>query len=71
MGIPVPSQLTPDQVDACDRFSLIVFGSLLFDRAPSHNGRHGYGCEFCLPVLVELERAARPVRQPWELKEAA
>jgi hypothetical protein len=71
MGIPVPAGLTPEEVDDCDRFSLLVFGTLLFDREPSHNGRHGYGCEFCHSVLAELEQAARPVRQPWEAREAA
>lgn len=66
MGIPVPAGLTPDEIDACDRFSLKVWGKPLFDREPSHNGRHGHGCEFCAPVLAELEKPAQPVRQPWE-----
>lgn len=70
MGIPVPSGLTPEETDACDRFSLLVWGTLLFDRQPSHNGRHGYECEFCSPVLeqqrLDAERRLVPVRQPWQ-----
>lgn len=74
MGIPVPQRLTPEQADACERFSLAVWGVLLFDREPSHNGRHGYACPDCLPILAErdteLERV-RSIAQPWELREAA
>lgn len=70
MGIPVPAHLTPSQVDACERFSVIVWGRLLFDREPSHNGRHGYSCEYCLPLLARNEpRTAAP--QPWEMPQAA
>jgi hypothetical protein len=73
VGIPIPSGLTAEQIDSCERFSLAVFGSLMFDRSPSHNGRHGYACELCLPVLAErdaeLERV-RSIAQPWEAKAA-
>lgn len=70
MGIPVPAQLTPEQVDACDRFSVLVWGKLLFDREPSHNGRHGLLCEHCWPILAANERQP-PAPQPWELPQAA
>jgi hypothetical protein len=70
VGVPVPSRLTREQIIACERFSLAVFGAPMFDREPSHNGRHGYGCEHCLPLLrerdAELERV-HEIRQPWEL----
>jgi hypothetical protein len=75
MGIPVPSRMTPEEIDAADRFSLLVWGKVLFDREPSHNGRHGYTCEFCVSALEEQRVAAeerlQPVRQPWELRMAA
>lgn len=70
MGVPVPSRLTREQIHSCERFSLLVFGAPMFDASPSHNGRHGYGCEFCLPVLVERDAESERVnaiRQPWEL----
>ena len=70
MGIPVPSKLTPAETDACDRFSQAIWGKPLFDREPSHNGRHGLGCEYCLPVLVAQERV-EPAPQPWELRAVA
>ena len=74
MGIPVPSRLTADEIDACERFSLAVWGVVMFDREPSHNGRHGYGCEFCLDHLrerdAELERV-RAIPQPWDARAAA
>lgn len=74
MGIPIPRRMTREQIDAAERFSLAVFGAPMFDASPSHNGRHGYGCEHCLPLLrerdVELERV-NAIRQPWDLREAA
>jgi hypothetical protein len=73
MGIPVPSRLTGEQVEACERFSLHVWGVPMFDHAPSHNGRHGYGCGHCLPVLAardaECERVRR-IPQPWDRRRA-
>lgn len=74
MGIPVPSRLTDEQIDACERFSLAVWGVLMFDREPSHNGRHGYACALCAPVLAERDAErdrVRHIAQPWELREAA
>jgi hypothetical protein len=70
----VPSRLTPEQIDACERFSLAVWGVPMFDRETSHNGRHGFTCELCAPVLAELEAERERVRaipQPWDLQEAA
>lgn len=74
MGIPVPSRLTPAEVDACDRFSVLVWGKLLFDREPSHNGRHGYACEHCWEYLKAFEdalEARKSPPQPWEHARAA
>jgi hypothetical protein len=74
MGIPVPSRLTPDEIDACERFSLAVWGVLLFDREPSHNGRHGHTCPACSLVLADCEAEAdrlHGIRQPWDCREAA
>lgn len=65
MGIPIPSHLTPTEADACDAFSQAVWGQPLFDRQPSHNGRHGWSCDFC-SVVLRRERK-QPARQPWEL----
>lgn len=73
MGIPAPSALTSDQIDSCERFSLAVFGVGMFDYTASHNGRHGYGCEFCLPLLAERDRELERVHsiaQPWQAKAA-
>lgn len=74
MGIPLCSRLTREQIDSCESFALAVFGAPMFDFQPSHNGRHGYGCEHCLPLLrerdVELERV-HSIAQPWDLREAA
>jgi hypothetical protein len=71
MGIPIPTNLTAEQVEACERFSVLVWGKLLFDREPSHNGRHGYGCEYCHPILAEHEARQNVAPQPWELPQAA
>lgn len=68
--VPMVSGLTNAQIDACDVFALKVFGTLMFMRDESHNGRHGYACPDCLHTLrardSELERA-QSIRQPWEL----
>jgi hypothetical protein len=70
LGIPVPSRMMPEEIQAAERFSLLVWGVPMFDHAPSHNGRHGYGCEPCHRVLAardaETERV-RNVRQPWDV----
>lgn len=65
MGIPQPARLTATEADACDNFSQAIWGKPLFDRQPSHNGRHGWSCDFC---SVELSRERKiPAPQPWEL----
>jgi hypothetical protein len=73
LGIPVPSRLTHDEILACERFSLAVWGVTLFEYEPSHNGRHGYACELCLETLrardAEIERV-RSIQQPWERQAA-
>lgn len=70
MGIPVPERLTHDEITACERFSLAVWGQPLFEHEPSHNGRHGYACPGCLETLrsrdAERERV-HSIHQPWEL----
>lgn len=72
--IPRVSGLTAEQALACERFAIKVFGARMFFDEPSHNGRHGYACEQCLPVLaardLEQERV-HAITQPWELREAA
>lgn len=73
LGIPVPSRLTREQIEACERFSLAVWGVTLFDHEPSHNGRHGYACPDCVGALEEQRRLAaearrkRQIQQPWEM----
>lgn len=74
MGIPVPSRLTEDEIQACERFSLAVWGVGMFDYTPTHDGKHGYGCNACLSTLRERDREQERVRsipQPWETREAA
>lgn len=69
MGIPVPQRLTADEIEACERFSLVVWGKGLFDYEPSHDGRHGYGCNGCLEHLSARDAESARVRripQPWE-----
>lgn len=70
MGIPIPQGLTPEQIAACDSFSQAVWGKPLFDREPSHSGRHGWDCEFCWEALKKSRPKPSPA-QPWELQEAA
>lgn len=67
MGIPVPQGLTDEEIDACDRFSQAIWGKPLFDRQPSHNGRHGLLCEPCrLESVKQREKRTRPApAQPW------
>lgn len=69
MGIPVPSGLAEEEIEACDRFSRAIWGKPLFDREPSHSGRHGWSCEMCWDELKkrEAERARREQakHQPW------
>lgn len=67
MGIPVPARLNREQINACERFSLAVWGVPMFDREPSHNGRHGHGCTFCAPILAAAEHAPARIRQPWDV----
>ena len=65
MGIPRPVGLTDEQAEACDRFSLLVWGEPMFT-GPSHDGRHGYECDPCLRVICERRQAKKQPPQPWE-----
>ena len=66
MGIPVPHGLTEEEIAAVDSFSMKVWGKPLFDRKPSHSGRHGWSCEFCAVELEKLRPKPAPA-QPWNV----
>jgi hypothetical protein len=67
LGIPVPAGLTADEIAAIERFSVCVWGRTLFDHEPSHNGRHGWNCPACVPVLEDRRlRLERKISQPWD-----
>lgn len=65
--------LTAEQFNAAQRFHLKVFGTPMFFAEPVCNGKHGWGCLGCYPVLLERETEAERVRsipQPWQAKAA-
>jgi hypothetical protein len=85
VSVPLVQGLSVEQIRACERFALKVWGTGFFDYSPTHHGQHkGYSappCPDCKAYLKaerarELERREEAWRvnnitQPWQARTAA